>query len=202
MEAKTFFTFIRELAIALVIAVLLPMIAYWTAAIIKEEPKYPTRKTHRYLIEREETLTKQYNHLTRLEKSLERSKKPEASEKLTQVLKELDQVETEREAVQDDLKKVSQDDINRFNDESRKYQTLFLYTTLPWALICLLLGLLIPMASLGTGFLLGGIGTLIMAYGVSWSIFNPLFKLFSLIIAFLIVVGVSFWFYQEHRVKS
>jgi len=61
----------------------------------------------------------------------------------------------------------------------------------------LIIGAIVPMASIGTGFILGGMTSLASGYYAYWGHLPNMIKLGSLILALLIILGLSYRFFYR-----
>lgn len=134
-----FFLILRELALGIGVAVLIPSIAHYTVKVFVHEPR-----------------ERDYVHVERVDDSL------------------VDRLDP------------------AYKEAKARYESIYFLVVAFIGLLSLLIGTRIPVASLGMGFILGGLACLTMGYVSYWHRLLDFAKLISLVVALAIILGVGY----------
>jgi hypothetical protein len=141
--AQALFNFMREFVLAIGVAILIPMIAHYSTAVIRPAPEYVPEYTF------DEAGNRQANP-------------PEK--------------------------------VALYKSEQMAYQKVYFYIATLIGLLALVIGMFLPLVSLGVGFIIGGLSCLTVGYIQYWGQLHNILKLASLIAALLLILVISYRF--------
>lgn len=90
-------------------------------------------------------------------------------------------------------------DKEKYTTERAAYENIYFYITAAIGLACLAIGALIPVASLGIGFIIGGIACLTAGYVTFWGQLQNMLKLGSLLAGFIIILALGYRFFRQRE---
>lgn len=80
---------------------------------------------------------------------------------------------------------------DQYESENRRYKTNYFYVTSSVGIVSIIVGIIAP-ATLGMGFVLGGVFSLVLGYMTAWDVLSDVFKFMTLLVALILLVLGSF----------
>ncbi len=80
---------------------------------------------------------------------------------------------------------------DRHESESKRYRTNYFYIASSVGIASIIVGVIAP-ATLGMGFVLGGVFSLVLGYVAAWDVLSDIIKFITLLIALMLLILGSF----------
>jgi len=181
---QQFLYVVRELALAMAIAILVPFLAHYTAVLIYPKPEKSQFQPEEYK-QQEAEKQRLEKKLARLNRDYEKAKdiavQPQQVQELQKINNELDQlsdiIETEDKTIEDQYKKAV-----------IPFEKTYFFIVLCFAIAMFGISAVVSIISINIGCLIAGFICYFMAFTDYWQYMNPFFKLLALLIALVLVV--------------
>lgn len=160
----------KQFAISSGIAVLLPFLVHYSVALFSPPPNYNDYHIETYT----EDSTEETEDLTE-EESKEQAIKKEESKKEKEKMKQ----ENERRT-------------KELEEGVKHFQRYVFFVAYPVGILAIIIGFILPVQSVGTGLMFGGLATLAGGCYSYWGEMQPWGKFISLLIALVILIVLGF----------
>ncbi len=198
---KSFFLFFREALLALGIGFLVPLISSYVVVLVHPQPERATFESKEFnnnekQLQRLQTMQ---GKLEKLELALITSSDEADKIRLVNVRKDLDGVTQEYEHRSATHDKERQQIEQHYNAAHDSYAKVYFYGALVTSLLSFVISIASPLISLSVGFMIGGFSCLTTGYFKYWDQLSAPLKLCSLLLALMLIVGMSYYFFYGKK---